>query len=92
MTGVLIDPAYAVNVGDRGGPAKSVSLQGKTILHVLPALQAGGAEQNVLEIAADLRDAGARALVASAGGRMAESLGGGGSIFVSPSTPRTPPR
>ena len=60
-----------------GGDAKSVSLQGKTILHVLPAMQGGGAEQNVLEIAAALRDAGARALVASAGGRMAASLGEG---------------
>ena len=90
MTGVLIDPACAVNVGDRGGPAKSVSLQGKTILHVLPALQAGGAEQNVLEIAAALRDAGARALVASAGGRMAESLGGGGEHFRLPLDTKNP--
>lgn len=47
----------------------------KTVLQVLPALEAGGAEHNALEIAGALRDAGARALVASAGGRMAASLG-----------------
>ena len=50
------------------------SMKGKTILQVLPALRAGGAERNALEIAAALRDVGARALVASAGGRMAASL------------------
>lgn len=51
------------------------SLEGKTILQVLPALQAGGAELNTLEIAGALRDVGARALVASAGGDMTASLG-----------------
>ncbi len=50
-------------------------LKGKTVLQVLPALEAGGAELNTLEIAAALRDAGARPLVASAGGRMAVPLG-----------------
>lgn len=47
----------------------------KTVLQVLPALEAGGAERNALEIAGALRDAGARALVTSAGGRMAAPLG-----------------
>lgn len=75
MTGIAIDPAYAVKERDHRGHAKSVLLEGKTVLQVLPALRAGGAEQNALEIVAALRDAGARALVASAGGRMAESLG-----------------
>lgn len=50
-------------------------LAGKTVLQVLPALEAGGAERGTLQIAAALRDAGARALVASSGGRMAASLG-----------------
>ena len=50
-------------------------LEGKTVLQVLPALEAGGAERGALEIAAALRDVGARALVASSGGRMAASLG-----------------
>ncbi len=42
---------------------------------MLPALEAGGAERGALEIAAALREAGARALVVSAGGRMAAGLG-----------------
>ncbi len=51
------------------------SLRGKTVLQVLPALNSGGAEHNTLEIAAALRNVGARALVVSAGGGMAVSLG-----------------
>ncbi len=50
-------------------------LTGKTILQVLPALEAGGVERGTLEIAAALREAGARALVVSSGGRMAAELG-----------------
>lgn len=50
-------------------------LEGKTALQVLPALEAGGAELGTLDIASALRDAGARVLVASSGGRMAAGLG-----------------
>ena len=50
-------------------------LKGKTVLQVLPALEAGGVERGTLEIAAALREAGARALVVSSGGRMAAGLG-----------------
>ena len=50
-------------------------LQGKTVLQVLPALEAGGAELGTLDVAAALRGAGARVLVASSGGRMAAGLG-----------------
>jgi len=50
-------------------------LAGKTVLQVLPALEAGGVERGALEIAAALREAGARAPVVSAGGRMAAGLG-----------------
>ena len=45
------------------------------MLQVLPALEAGGVERGTLEIASALRDAGARPLVVSAGGRMAAKLG-----------------
>jgi len=45
-----------------------------TVLQVLPALQSGGVERGTLEIAAALVDAGHRALVMSAGGRMVEEL------------------
>ncbi len=50
-------------------------LAGKTVLQVLPALEAGGVERGALEIAAVLREAGAQALVVSSGGRMAAGLG-----------------
>ena len=52
-----------------------IRIKGKTILQVLPALEAGGVERGTLEIAAALREAGARALIVSSGGRMAAGLG-----------------
>ena len=54
-------------------------LSGRTILQVIPELSAGGAERTVLEVAEALRAVGAKALVASEGGRMEkdlEALGG----------------
>ncbi len=52
-----------------------IRIKGKTVLQVLPALEAGGVERGALEIAAALREAGARPLVVSSGGRMAAGLG-----------------
>ena len=63
----MVSPAMSIAAASR--------LEGKTILQVLPALEAGGVERGTLEIAAALRKAGARALVVSSGGRMAASLG-----------------
>jgi glycosyltransferase involved in cell wall biosynthesis len=45
-----------------------------TVLQVLPALETGGVERGTLEIAAAIEQAGGRALVASAGGRMVPGL------------------
>ena len=45
-------------------------LAGRTILQIIPELQAGGAERTTVDIAAALSAAGARALVASEGGRL----------------------
>jgi glycosyltransferase involved in cell wall biosynthesis len=45
-----------------------------TILQAVPRLDAGGSEQAAVEIAAALARAGARALVATEGGRMATAL------------------
>src|SRR5580700_8886272 len=42
-----------------------------TILQVLPALESGGVERGTVEITQAIVAAGGRALVASAGGRMA---------------------
>jgi glycosyltransferase involved in cell wall biosynthesis len=56
---------------------------GATILQVTPALDAGGVEQTTLDIAEAVRAAGGRALVASAGGRMAAELEARGGELVS---------
>lgn len=50
------------------------NLTGRTILQVIPAMQAGGAERTVIEVADAVVRAGGRALVASAGGRMTADL------------------
>ncbi len=49
-------------------------LHGLTILQVIPELDAGGAERTAIDIAAGLAAAGARALVASEGGRLVGEL------------------
>lgn len=57
-------------------------LSGRTILQVIPALQAGGAERTVIEVADAIVRAGGRALVASAGGRMLAELQAVGGVHV----------
>ena len=71
-----------------GGAALSASLQhplaGRTILQVIPDLEAGGAERTTVDVAAGLSQAGARALVATEGGRLVGELqakGGSGCRF-----------
>lgn len=58
------------------------ALQGRTILQIIPALDAGGAERTTIDIAAALADAGARALVATEGGRLVGELQARGGIWV----------
>ena len=56
-----------------------------TILQVVPRLDAGGSEQAAVEIAQALTRAGATALVATEGGRMATALAqAGGEIIPLP--------
>lgn len=57
-------------------------LAGYTILQIIPELMSGGAERATIDIAAALADAGARALVASSGGRMVSELQAKGGIWV----------
>ena len=45
-----------------------------SVVQLLPALEAGGVERSTLEIAAALLDAGHRAIVVSAGGRLVQAL------------------
>ncbi len=57
-------------------------LSGRTILQVVPELDAGGAERTAIDIAAGLAAVGARALVASQGGRLVAELQAKGGISV----------
>ena len=50
------------------------ALAGRTILQIVPELNAGGAERTAIDIAAALVRAGARALIASEGGRLVSEL------------------
>jgi glycosyltransferase involved in cell wall biosynthesis len=57
-------------------------MTGATVLQVLPALGAGGVERGTVEIAAALRDAGMRPLVASEGGPLEHDLARAGGTHV----------
>lgn len=57
-------------------------LAGRTIIQILPNLDAGGAERTTVDIAAGLAAAGARALVFTAGGRMVAELQAKGGVWV----------
>lgn len=64
---------------------------GLTVLQVIPELNGGGAETTTLEIATALRGAGARALVASQGGRLEPALRAiGAEIFELPVASKNP--
>lgn len=53
-----------------------------TVMQLVPALEAGGAERSTLEIASALVADGHRSIVVSAGGRMVDRLVAGGSKHV----------
>lgn len=63
----------------------------KTVLQVIPALDAGGAERTTVEVASAIVQSGGRALVASRGGRLeAEIIEAGGKIFHMPVHSKNP--
>jgi glycosyltransferase involved in cell wall biosynthesis len=64
------------------GRAERASLVGRTILQIIPRLDAGGAERTTIDVAAALVRAGARALVASEGGRLASELQAVGGVLA----------
>lgn len=66
-------------LADTGGLAP---LAGRTILQIIPELDAGGAERTTLDVAAALAGAGARALVAAEGGRMVSELQALGGVWA----------
>ena len=60
----------------------SSPFEGLTILQVIPELDAGGAERTAIDIAAGLAAVGARALVASEGGRLVGELQSKGGEWI----------
>ena len=58
------------------------ALAGRTILQIVPELNAGGAERTAIDIAAALVEAGARALIASEGGRLVSELQAKGGLWI----------
>ncbi|TGD96940.1 glycosyltransferase family 4 protein [Methylobacterium nonmethylotrophicum] len=63
-------------------PAASHPLAGRTVLQIIPELEAGGAERTAVDVAAALAGAGARALVATEGGRLVGELQAKGGAWV----------
>lgn len=59
-----------------------MSLSGRTVLQVIPHLSAGGAERTTIEVAEALKAAGARAIVASVGGRLEGELSRAGAELI----------
>ncbi|WP_298957805.1 glycosyltransferase family 4 protein [uncultured Methylobacterium sp.] len=57
-------------------------LAGRTVLQIIPDLDAGGAERTTVDVAAALAAVGARALVASEGGRLVGELQAKGGVWV----------
>src|SRR6516164_8334859 len=67
------------------------SLEGRTILQLIPSLDAGGAERTTIDVAAGLAAAGARAIVASSRGRLvAELQAKGGEWLRFPANTKNP--
>lgn len=57
-------------------------LVGRTILQIIPDLDTGGAERTAVDIAKGLTDVGARALVATEGGRLVAELQAKGGVWL----------
>ena len=74
----------AVRAAGAAFPSASVhALAGRTVLQIIPELEAGGAERTAVDIAAGLANVGARALVATEGGRLVGELQAKGGIWAS---------
>src|SRR4051812_4108123 len=71
----------AANVAFRS--ASVHPLVGRTILQIIPELEAGGAERTAVDIAGGLANVGARALVAAEGGRLVGELQAKGGVWAS---------
>lgn len=63
-------------------PGSFPELAGRTILQIIPELNAGGAERTTIDVAAALVASGARALVACEGGRLVSELQARGGLWI----------
>lgn len=74
-----------------GFPSEAQPLAGATVLQIIPALDAGGAERTTVDVAAALASVGARALVATEGGRLVgEMQAKGGTWLPFPAASKNP--
>lgn len=73
---LLENPAVSV------AAPRTAALAGRTVLQIIPELEAGGAERTAVDVAAGLAAAGARALVATEGGRLVGELQAKGGDWV----------
>jgi len=75
-------------------PDKSLpDLTGTCVLQIVPSLEAGGAERTAVDVAAALVRAGARALVATTGGRLVPELQAAGAEWIPfPAASKNPAR
>ncbi len=81
--GVASSPGASPHGGRAAFPTTSFHpLAGRSILQIIPELEAGGAERTAVDIAAGLVQAGARALVATEGGRLVGELQAKGGVWV----------
>ena len=67
---------------DRAPLTPASVLEGRTILQIIPDLEAGGAERTTIDIAEALNRCGARALVATEGGRLVGELQAKGGVWL----------
>ncbi len=75
--------SFSARPGGAAFPSsRSHPLAGRTILQIVPELEAGGAERTTVDIADGLAQAGARALVATEGGRLVGELQAKGGVWI----------
>lgn len=76
-------PISAARSAGAGFPSTGLHpLGGRTVLQIIPDLDAGGAERTAIDIAAGLANVGARAIVATEGGRLVGELQANGGIWA----------
>jgi glycosyltransferase involved in cell wall biosynthesis len=74
--------SYAHAYAHAYASAAAHALAGRTVLQIVPELNSGGAERAAIDIAEALAGAGARALVATEGGRLVSELQAKGGVAI----------